>query len=195
MAGIEAYTDLLGRVITLVPGVEDNLALDALRRIMPEFFSRTGIWREELTVTTEADVASYALTSPAGTKIRQVAEVKNAGADVAIHTSAYWYNRKLSKLTFETHDIPSRTGDALTVTVVIVPERWASAETYPAHLLEDYGEAIAAGAAADLLAMTGKPWTNLDAALFRKKEYRNGLGEAAGQVMRKGTERSLEMRP
>jgi hypothetical protein len=103
-----------------------------------------------------------------------------------LNDSTYFLDLDGRTLMFKENHAPA-SGSAMVARVQLIPTYRAT--FYPAWALDIWGDALAQGALADLLAMPNKAWTNYDAARVALAEYRNGLSDAKAECQREGTNR------
>ena len=137
---------------------------------------------------------------PDGGKIYEIADVKIDGSKVL---SPYSYDRDESE--FSIHPSSSdivrngvrRGGGAvissgeLSISATLQPTR--TTLTVP-DIFGDWGTAITSRALYEILNIPDKAWTDKDAAARFRTRYREQVGEAKGDVSRKGTTRPIRTR-
>lgn len=202
MATLDA---LLTRVVDEIPAAPRALVLRALSDSLREFCVRTHAWQEDLddiplvVGQTEYDIAADTGTRivallgvwqgdervpPLMTEYRNITTPARAGLPDGYFQS--------SPDTLELVHAPAATGK-LKVRAALTLAMGATTPTVPENLVQDYGEAIAAGAKMRMVRQTSQPWLNpnlvpmyassyYDAINSAKKSINSALGVAQAQV-------------
>jgi len=170
-------------VIADVAGVEQAVIWQKARIVLREFCHRTRVWRERLSTVTVAGEATYALdaliTSGDGMVLSVVHDFSDGAHPLGVivngcRVSSREYrldaNRNLVLVT-----APGTADWTLTVDVAVLPlPQW---ESIPDYLVTLWGEAIAAGVVARLLAKVDEGGAHL-----ARVAYLNGISQAKVEV-------------
>lgn len=167
---------LYPRILPYVPGCPSNVALQMGGRVFTDFCEETHAWRETLSITTTSGVDEYEL-NPAAGYVLCVLSVKDNGAI----TSVDEFLPKDQKITLSY--VPNQTR-SLEVDVAIAPVN--ATDSFPQYIYQRYGDALASGTLAMLMAMDGTPWKNPQMAEVHKSIYDGGIAKAKGFYLRNG---------
>lgn len=193
------YEDFLSRVLIEVPGCAEISALLAIKDACIEFCEKSLILvRDHEPISLKAGEVDYDLEPPTGTLVIKVmkAWVENAPIDPMfpdIVRDASVYNREFSSYqaapsvpqrflqkderTVSVWPVPEKNyPNGLTMRVALKPTR--SSTAVDDVLYEEYAETIASGALGRLLMSSGKPYTNVQAAMAHKGLFTQGLNVA-----------------
>lgn len=185
---------LLDYVMPDVPSCPEALATDKLRLAAREFFSRSALWRvyfndldtvigqRQYALTPdsglEADVTGIAQVWYRGTRIwpRSVKELNEMYANLDTATGAPSYYNLASLNSVDLYPKPTTAvADSLKVWAILAPK---TTSTYLRDEDNHWKEAIAAGAKAKLMMIQKKPYTDLELAMFWRKQFDDGVAEA-----------------
>lgn len=198
---------LLGRVHDEIPAAPELLALRALVDAVKEFCVRSHYWRDSVTSTRVGGGSKFLLTPPVGVQVAALLEVRNAGRWLEPVAP---FDRRMYPHSGEPRafaqwtpamielDITPMDGTVLDIFAALTLSQGASGTTdVPAEMLDEYGEAIAAGAKMRLLRQTGQPWHNPDASVGYAGQYYNAIADAKRRAMTALGQADLrvEMRP
>jgi len=150
---------LFGLSKPYLPGVPDNLLLQALRNAVRQFCKNTEVWREDLpTISTTKDEDEYLIEDAHSydATIKRILAVELDGG--ALLDSQYEFD---PNGTFRLVSAPTADDLELDVTVVFMPS--LAVADLPDWLLEKWGEAFAEGAKLILKSVPGSetkptPW-------------------------------------
>ena len=188
----QALEDFLPHLNIQVDGVPRIFMLDALRLTCIEFCEQTLLFRETVELPISADVSDYELEpSLCDSEVCRILDVwinsariraitpddgirTNEIYDSATPTSYYTMDPALLTLV----PTPSATAD-LKVSFAYKPEH--DADNVPETLYTTYREIIVRGAAARLLIMPNRPWTNVEHGGLYRKLYWQALHTMARQ--------------
>lgn len=151
------------------------LQLDAAKRAAREFFKRSGLWRtaEATLLTTVANQQAYAHAPATNAELERVfsawlgeveLDVTQPGDAAATPTATTESDSE--RLKIEARDgnslwltpVPATAGSVIKGTLVYIPTKAGAG--IPARAFDDWGMAIAAGAAAELVIHPKKQWSN-----------------------------------
>lgn len=209
------YEDFLSRVLIEAPGCAEVSALLAIKDSCIEFCEKSLILvRDHEPVSLKAGEVDYDLEPPAGTLVIKVmkAWVENTPIDPMfpdIVRDASVYNRAFASYqpapsvpqrflqkderTVSVWPVPDKNyPNGLTMRVALKPTR--ASTTVDDMLYEEYVEAIAAGALGRLLMSSGKPYTNVQAAMAHKALSNQGLNVARQRAGHGHTRSNLSVR-
>ena len=151
------------------------LQMDAVKRAAREFFKRSGIWRtaEATLLTTVANQQAYAHVPATNAELERVFsawygedELDVAQPGDADATPNATTESDACRLKIEARDgnglwltpVPSVAGIVVRGTLVYIPTKAGAG--IPARAFDDWGQAIAAGAAAELVVQPQRQWSN-----------------------------------
>lgn len=192
------FNTLFDEVLPDVPGVPQNVALNAIRNSIIEFCARSQIWTaEHSAVDIVATQADYPFVPPiADTVIAGVSSVRYNGIRIYPVTLTEldsevtnWkirtgppkrhFQRSSDKLSL--FPIPSDSlAGALTFTVALKPSRASTGAD--SWLFEKYREEFAHGAKYKLFGMQKKPWTDPALAGYHKDLFDVAVSNAAREA-------------
>lgn len=188
MALIEKLLPDVRHYATAAP---DIVSLRELRNALTEFFDRSFIWKERQTFSAASDgVSTFTLTLPPETRLNRVESVR---------TRKYEY-RGDSEVGFDAKNnnfkyIVNADGDveitpALkrdeTIEIVFSVTTKRDATEIPDEIYEQYGEAIAHGAAGRLLAMPERQWSSPNSVSYHMSIFNAGMMEATRRAQAAG---------
>lgn len=183
---------LLERVLDEFPAVPEVLALRALADATKEFLIRTHIWRDTITDPIQvADSAKFVLSPGAGRAVAALLEVRVDGRQLEPVPT---FDRRLqhggsprvftqwSPAMLEMNIAPLP-GALVVVKAALTLAAGATEAEVPTDLVDEYGEALAAGAKMRLVRQLGQPWANPEAGVMYGGQYYNAIAAAKGRVM------------
>ncbi|NSX14950.1 hypothetical protein HTY52_12780 [Cupriavidus taiwanensis] len=189
------YTDLFNEVLPELPGVSEALATNAIRNTIIEFCRGSWCWRyfmDPLPVL--AGLSACELDPPPGAEVTQVLVAKVDGKEILPKSETdltalmpRWQTETGTPKYYLTDDpmqiilapVPdTKIMGGLVVTVALQPTRGSTG--FPTWIWSRYFDALASGAKARLMAMPGKPWTNLQQAVLYRAQFE--LTVAAAKV-------------
>lgn len=188
------FTDLLPDVLPHLGGdPSDPVTIAALRAAADEFCAKSTIWREALDpITVRARAAEYELEFPAGAAPVRLISVTLAGAPLdpkeraeldgvlpgwrTLTGAPRFYLQATPDLLALAPAPEAQARNALEVLVALKPTR--AAPHLPAWLIEQYGADIADGAMARLMAMTNRPWSDPQGAVWRRDRFEAAIATA-----------------
>ena len=198
---VKQLTDFLSRLIPMVPGCPQPVALQALRDAAIDFCERTMIVRHVTDpVTVRPGEPTYDIDLPSESAVVRVLNVWYGGSrlelapaqtvtahgayviggDLGSPTAAY----VLEPATVRLFPVPDARQDrALIVQAATKPTR--TAKSVAAILFDDWAEAIVGGALARLAVMPGNSFSNPDMAALGASQFLAGVN-AAKLEARKG---------
>lgn len=184
-------SDLLDRVHDEYPGVPELLALRALSDAVKEFCSRTHAWQDFLSdVTLRAGVGEYDIDVDNGQQLVALKEVRLDGRRIdpiapervrlraeSPQPGAVVGYIQVSPASIQLVQVPDKAG-VLVVKAALTLARNNTTADIPASLLDEYGEAIAAGAKMRLVKMAGQPWAAADASVIYATQFYSAINTA-----------------
>lgn len=175
---------LFERVWDEMPSVTESMALRALSDSVKEFCVRTHIWRSVVDAVPSID-GHYLLVPPDGTVVTAVKSVRVG--DVWLCRSAPFVacrNRfdlaplAYTQMTPSELELDSDTTDPLEVNAALTLAQGRTDVDVPADLIDEYGEALAAGAKMRLARMANQDFANPAAAPGYAAVYYNAVTDA-----------------
>jgi hypothetical protein len=185
MGDIVRYDQLYPGMAVELPGVEDRSFLRALRDAGRRFCDRTEIWAWTLDpIDLVEEQLDYTLAHEWQAVIKRVLEVRiNSEAGVTAGTKGNAQDESLyeftppSTLTLDDSLEPGADlTDGLEADVVLVPN--LRCDEIPEYIIERWGEAIMAGAIAELKRQPNRGWTDPDGAGYFQTQWNRGLNAA-----------------
>jgi hypothetical protein len=187
------YTNLYDEVLPDVPGVPQNVALNAIRNAVIEFCDRSGIWIVDIDpVSVTANNSVYPFVSPTDTVVSSIiaiwfnllrmhptTELELADAYINWKTRTGLPVRYLQENTEELIIFPMPAVDqtnALTIKVALKPTRKSTG--VEGWIIEKYQEGLAHGAKAKLFAMQKKPWTSAELSAYHFQMFEIAIAQA-----------------
>lgn len=211
-----SYDSFLPWVLTNVPGVPEVAAIQGLRDASIQFCEQTLIHQvDHDPVTVIANTVDYDLETPvSGTRVHKIMRAWFQGSELRPEApdqvnSPSIYNQNIGGVTtnktkpqtfiqkdwatFSVFPIPDQTyPNSVTLRIALAPLR--SATSCEDFLYQNWGEAIAHGASARLLAMPGKSWSNPNAAAYHQTQYQIGINQARQQATHGYVRANLQVR-
>jgi hypothetical protein len=187
---------LLERVHDEIPSVPEFMALRALADSTKEFCARTHIWRVsvpdiDLTV---GDVA-FAVVAPPGLQVVALKDVR-LGRDkiypiptavliARVHTPASGTPMAYAEWAPDQIELDRPVKELATLRIVaaVTLALGAADVEVPDSLIDEYGEALAAGAKMRLMRQAGQPWTSPESSTIYGGPYYAAITAAKGRVM------------
>lgn len=186
MATLESFRDL---TVPYVPAAEFAVIDLHARRVLREFFRRTTVWRTTVAFPTIDGTADYRITMPAGQDVATIlAATRDPGngdepKPLGIATEAvrarprgkdtpksYYFSVPQVLQLWPT---PDAVYDMTATLAVTLPIQYTGEDEFPDDIFDTYGEDIAAGIIGYMMAMPGKPWTQLQAAEGYARRFEN----------------------
>jgi hypothetical protein len=176
MSASKSLSDFLPEVLPHVPGCFDAMAKNSVLNAAIAFCERTGAYRQELDpMQIDAGVSDYELEVPTDTityKILRVGvdgepidpkspkqlDIENAGWQAKTGTPFAYYVKDIRRTLRLVYTPESSIVNGLVIEVALKPVKGAT--KFEVAFFEEYYDDIAAGALAELLSMSAKPWTN-----------------------------------
>lgn len=170
---------------------------DQAKRAARQFFTRSGIWRspEVALLTTVADQQSYAFTPETNAQLARVYSAWLGEDEIEVAQSGEWSDAPAATTEGDTtatkiearadnklwlSPMPTTADDEVRGTVVYTPT--TAGAGIPSHAFEEWGPAIAAGAAAWLVAQHNRQWSNPNAAPYLRAMFNEAIDEASNQA-------------
>ncbi len=184
-----------------VPGCSDPMALQAIRMALIDFCNSTDLVQRVYTYDVVAGQSAYPIATPAHMNMNRVLAVGWQGRWLTpvtpdqvptpvilkgqtIGTDQVWtgvpqayFQQTPSETIFHLYPIPDTTiPGGLTAKAAFAPSQ--DAQTFEDHLFDNWGEEIAAGAIARLLAMPGQQFSNIHGAPGYRNQFKQGIDDA-----------------
>jgi len=153
--------------IRLPGALDDGINLE-LAATLTEFFDRTNVWQEEVSIAVEADVTDYTISPSDGL----VKRLMNVVTDDDIPVSA------LLKMpdTLELRFAPSQT-DTYVATVALTSDA-ARPLAVPDWLFSTYQLELLDGVLGRMMAQPAKPYSNQTLSVFHMRKFDAGVSNA-----------------
>jgi hypothetical protein len=202
--------DLLSEVAQVTRRCPTATMIQAYRTASRDFCAQTRWLRQDLAVTTEADLARYSLVAQSGPSLEPIG-VRLINADDPANNSNWWvrpldatlfdpalgpaaptryaYDPEGSILLYQT---PDKAYD-LVVTTQMQPTR--DAVELPEALLRKWETMIQCGALAYLLDLPGEPWSNPARARLEGLKFQAGINNAKADEQRGYNTGTVRVRP
>lgn len=189
---MSTLASLLSRVHDEIPAAPELLALRALVDATKEFCVRTHYWRGTVASTRIGNGAKYLLQPGTGVQVAALLDVRMNGRwlepvapfDRRMYPHggeprafAQWTPAMIEL------DIEPAEGTTLDINAALTLSQGATGEEVPAEMVDEYGEAIAAGAKMRLLRQNGQPWHDPDASTGYAGQYYNAIADAKRRAM------------
>lgn len=187
---------LLARVHDEFPSVPEALALRTLSDSLKEFCTRTHAWQESLpSINLRADRTQYELDFDEGIQLVSFVDVRLDGRKIypvateltRLRSYAATPGAPVGFIQWQPGMIelvrPPTEGGRMNVVAALTVKLGATNVDVPDALMDEYGEAVAAGAKARLVRMAGQPWFAPDAALIYSVPFYTAANQAKGRAM------------
>lgn len=184
---MSTWADFYPWVMQEVKGITTNYADKHLRASAADFFERSKSYIVDLTTqATTAGTSDYTYNLPAGTDLVKVLEAKINGVEagtenqdraVSARTGIY----ALSPSQYRVYPTPAGAG---TVAIRAAIKPGVLSTGIPDEYFSQHYEAIAWGAIARILAVSGKPWTDLNAAGNYASQFITKAAEAQSKALK-----------
>lgn len=187
---------LLERVHDEYPAVPEALALRALADATKEFCSRTHYWQDVLpSINVRPGITTYELSLDSGVQLAQLLEVRLDGSRIDPVALESYRLRAMPVLAgmpvgyvqWQPGAIelinPPTDAQVLTVVAALTLRLGADAVNLPDDLVDEYGEALAAGAKSRLVRQAGQPWFMPDLAPMYAGQFYSAINTAKRRVM------------
>lgn len=188
-------TTLLNRVYDEIPAAPEMFALRALADSVKEFCHRTHAWQAPVAdVFTAVGTAKYNLLAPEGTMVVAPLEVRVDGVRINPNPAEFHRRgsvplpgvpRSFSQTTPSLIELdrPALAGAVITVLAALTLPLDATDTDIPDDILNEYGEAIAAGAKMRMVRQAGQPWFDPKLGALYSVTYYTAVNEAKRRVM------------
>lgn len=187
-------TDFLRWVEVGCEAAPRNLVLQAILSSGEKFCRYSGIWNDAGTSIQLVDAtASYDITLPAAAVLCRIEAVHYRGTPLSPSDAAwgaqasggyapyvFWLDPPDQLVLSPTPSGTFTADDLITYRAVFAPTK--DATTLPDVLLDDYEQAIVAGALAHIYAIPGKVWTDRTEAREQEKKFYQGAAAAKIRV-------------
>lgn len=184
---MSTWADFYPWVMQEVKGITTDYADKHLRASAADFFERSKSYIVDLTVqATTAGNSDYTYNLPANTDMVKVLEAYINGTEAgtenqyrerAARTGVY----SLSPTQYRVYPTPAGVG---TVAIRAAIKPGAAALGIPDEYFSQHVEAIAWGAMARMMAVSGKPWTDLSAASNYASQFVTKAAEVQSKVLK-----------
>lgn len=182
-------------VLHLVPGCDTDTATFYIRQAAIEFLRDSQAWKQEIPISTTADLTTYTIPFPTdaiGSMLASFVLIDTDGvpndeyevlspaagrdADRNFVDACYVY---LSDDGLTLNITPPPESDAMTAIPFFSLKPTQASAGIPSWLFEQYVDAIAAGALGKLMALSGKPWSNPGLSAMETGKASSRAGQAA----------------
>jgi hypothetical protein len=175
----EPLENLLRFVVPYVPEIPYDLALDMLRQSYTEFARLTSLLVSHFDIPLQRDVRTYMLEPPEGYEVYGLLNMAEGyGTYLRYPNPNTWCFswgqrfRMLGNTILEFDQAPSRDDIKRTIALHLLPT--ICADNIPTEISTPFGEAIAAGAQRRALEIPNKPWTNMQLAQLKRRDFARG---------------------
>lgn len=163
-------TDLDPYIKPRVPGCQDALIHQAVRRVFRDFCRDTEVWTYRYTDLTVTDQAYYEFEPPSGTTVLKLEYVQIDEVDQSLET----LEPDSDGFTFVYP--PVEDDLVIDIKFSVVPDM--DCTEAPTWLINRFGDGLVSGAIAYLSSMGGKPWTNYDDFKVEHARFINAIADA-----------------
>lgn len=170
---------------------------DQIKRAARVFFTKSGVWRspEMALLTTVADQQSYAFTPETNAQLARVYSAWLDEDELEVGQAGEWSDTPEATTESDTtalkiearadnklwlSPMPTTADDEVRGTVVYTPT--SAGAGIPSHAFEEWGPAIAAGAAAKLVGQHNRQWSNPNAAPELRAMFNEAINDASNQA-------------
>lgn len=191
MAYFSTYDSLLPFIVSDIPGIYDNIALQELKKAGIAFCRDTAIWKEILTPQNVVALQdTYTIDKPGTAEILDVFSIKLVSKDgdsfdnVQVQDSNYYKVSKTnSTIRFVDGSIPQTSiTNGMQITMRFIPN--VLAVGIPSWILNSYPLAIIAKVKMELMKQKGRVWFNAELAGYYKQEYLGYVAEARSDALK-----------
>lgn len=198
--------DLLSDVMAAkgLIGVPPEIAADALRKAAIDFATQTGIWEYEGSFETQYNVADYPIYTPEGSRLASMKSVSVDGS--GLNGGGTWNNPNVWNHCGCGYSFRMQGRDTLWINPVPNDPschklvRWSgslkpmqNACELPEILVEDWNDALIAGAAFRLFSIPKQEWSNNGLAMMNHKLYTREIARARLTKMQNYSQRGVQM--
>ncbi len=168
---MSALSDLYPLVRQRCAGVIDIMMDDALRDAYRAFCEKSEFVSHDFNLTNPTTTTNETLTPPIGYSILKIESV-NAGTTPLDAGDDYQFNPITKELSLEANH------DAIKVVAILKPKVNFDPDSVNEYLIENFGEALAAGAVKVLRLQVGTNWYNPELSQYYEREFVEGYREA-----------------
>lgn len=169
---MSALSDLYPLVRQRCAGVIDIMMDDALRDAYRAFCEKSEFISHDFNLTNPTTATNETLTPPTGYSILKIESIKT-GTDKPLDVGEdYRFNPITTELSLNANH------DALKVVAILKPKVSFDPASVNEYLIDNFSEALAAGAAKVLRMQPGTNWFNPELAQFYEREFVEGYREA-----------------
>lgn len=178
----------LPQVLVKVPKCPTILAEDKILDAAQAFCLETQVW-ELKSETTYSSGDSFEITLPEHADLITVQDVflnkapLRAGRDYQVST--------IEDVVAIDIRCERRAGDVLQLVLILKPKD--QAPTLPTFLWREYRNAVTYKALADLMEMSGQPWSDAAMSMHYEGKYRKEKGTALAKIIKRGTNAPLSV--
>lgn len=166
------FTDLGDKAAPGLKSIPTFVVSEKARDAVREFCRRSWAYLSDLTaVTTVADQADYTLAPLDDTVIISLDSIRNATTE----TLLYEFSVAADFSEFTLQNTPT-SAYSIIPKAVLMPAR--DSVSFPDWIFDRYEDEIIQGVKAYCLKMENRPWTDLNLAAVRMKEFRSGIALA-----------------
>lgn len=204
------FNTLFDEVLIDVPGVSQDVALNAIRNAAIEFCEKTSCWVVNAApITSIAAQAAYSFVPDVGTEVAGIEQAWYNGvkiehrsatqleAEVSLPQTTFvagvQWNKQTGTPKYYTMERPDQfilvpypdTGitSAIEMKLSIKPSRTAT--VIEKWVIDKHFETLAHGAKYKLFAMHAKPWSSADQSIYHRSEFEKGVTSASSQKSQK----------
>jgi hypothetical protein len=170
---------LMNELRPRLPGALDTAIQFEMFSMLTEFFERTNVWREDISVVLVVNTTSYELVPTGPASIHRLVQVLNTNLRPVSATMSVPGTMVLATA-------PTQI-DTLTATVVlnvVDPTDKDAYPQFPAWVLDKYRLAFVDGLLGRLHSQPAKPYSNQQLAVYHMRRWRQAMAIAKVEVQR-----------
>jgi hypothetical protein len=183
---------LMPKLLMRVGAMPFSMGMMMLRDKYIDFARRTGCVRMCLPLDIQADVRRYPIPIPSGHHLYNV-RAFTVGEHMRLSLPDYWrgwrgmyghYGIHIDESNYVVLSCPPRADDSLRMSVHVQLTPRSDVDCIPAMLADNFGDAIAAGAAAEAMNNREKPWYDPGNSVRLAKLFSQAINDARANVER-----------
>lgn len=171
----EPLENLLRFFTINAPEIPYDVAIDMLRQSYTDFARQTCLLVSHFDIPMQKDVRTYMLEPPEGYEVFGILGTDSNGTYLRYPNVNTWYFswgqrfRLIGNSIIEFEYGPSRDDIRRTLALHLLPT--TCADTIPTEISTPFGEGIAMGALRRALEIPNKPWTNIQLAQLKRRDF------------------------
>lgn len=167
--------DFLPLINVWAPGAPEPVTLNFLRQAAKELCQRTRCWRFTDSFETTGDDIEVMCTPPYSDLFEiewarfndMELEAKTPAGDMLFHDSGQ--PKYITQTSPNTVSLEPRATGTLSLSLFLMPS--IGTDVLPAFMLDQFGDALAAGTLSRLLVLPNQPYSNPNLGMFKKQEW------------------------